>query len=93
MMTYRGLVNNTLVNQLARPVRIWRILVIANVIALPILAALFGAEYHWITLEAFRPPYYSIWVGPSQTRHHVEFIMSPWRKVLMTVDGEVVTRL
>ena len=73
--------------------RVWFVLTITNLIAIPLLAVLTGIVYYRIAIESFSPPYYSIWVRPGEVRHHVEFIISPWRNFLMTIDGEVVFRI
>jgi hypothetical protein len=73
--------------------RVWFVLVISNLIAIPLLTVLTGVVYYRISIESFSPPYYSIWVKLSERRHRVEFIISPWRDFLMTVDGEVVYRI
>ena len=52
-----------------------------------------GAVYHRIVIEAFSPPYYSIWVRPGEERHLVEFIVSPWDGFLMTIDGKLVFKI
>jgi hypothetical protein len=73
--------------------RIWFVLAIQLLIAIPLLTVLTGIVYYRVTIETFNPPYYSIWVRPGGARHHVEFIISPWLNFLMTVDGEVVFRI
>jgi len=73
--------------------RVWFVLTITNLIAIPLLAVLTGIVYYRIAIEAFSPPYYSIWVRPGEVRHRVEFIISPWHDFLMTIDGEVVFRI
>jgi hypothetical protein len=73
--------------------RIWFVLTITNLIAIPLLVVLTGIVYYRISIDYFSPPYYSIWMRPGEVRHRVEFIISPWREFLMTIDGEVVFRI
>jgi hypothetical protein len=73
--------------------RTWFVLAIQLLIAIPLLTVLIGIVYHRIWIETFNPPYYSIRVRSGGVLHHVEFIMSPWHNLLMTIDGEVVYRL
>jgi hypothetical protein len=63
------------------------------VITIPLLAVFAGVVYYRITIETFNPPYYSIRMSPGGVVHRVEFIISPWRNFLMTVDGKVVYRI
>lgn len=73
--------------------RVWFVLTITNLIAIPLIAVLTGIVYYRIAIDSFSPPYYSIWIRPGGVRHRVEFIISPWREFLMTIDGEVVFRI
>jgi hypothetical protein len=73
--------------------RVWFVLIMTNVIAIPLLAVLTGIVYYRIAIDSFNPPYYSIWMRPGEVRHRVEFIISPWHDFLMTIDGEVVFRI
>ena len=73
--------------------RIWFVSAAQLLIAIPLLAVLAGIVYYQIWIETFNPPYYSIRVRSGGVLHHVEFIISPWRNLLMTIDGEVVFRL
>jgi hypothetical protein len=68
-------------------------LITSTLIAFPLLTVLTGIVYHLIAIETFNPPYFSILVRPGGAWHHVEFIISPWLKFLITVDGEVVSRI
>jgi hypothetical protein len=70
--------------------RIWFVLAIQLLIAIPLLVVFAGAVYYRIAIETFNPPYYSIRVKPGGVVHHLEFIISPWRNFLITVDGKVV---
>jgi hypothetical protein len=63
--------------------RIWFVLAIQLLIAIPLLTVFIGIVYDRISIETFNPPYYSIWVRPGAARHRVEFIISPWLKFLM----------
>ena len=95
MKTYQDFVNNTLVDHLwpCRRIRIWYVLGIVNLIVILLLTVFAGAVYHRIAIEAFSPPYYSIWVRPGEERHLVEFIVSPWDGFLMTIDGKLVFKI
>jgi hypothetical protein len=73
--------------------RIWFVLAIQLLIAIPLLAVLAGIVYYRIAIETFDPPYYLIRIRSGGVVHHVEFIISPWRNLLMTIDGEVVSRI
>lgn len=73
--------------------RIWFVLAIQLLIAIPLLTVLTGILYYRIAIETLNPPYYSIWVRPGEVRHRVEFIISPWHDLLMTIDGKVVYRI
>jgi hypothetical protein len=73
--------------------RVWIVLAMQLLITIPLLAVFAGVVYYRITIETFNPPYYSIRVSPGGVVHRVEFIISPWRNFLMTVDGKVVYRI
>lgn len=73
--------------------RIWFVLAIELLLAIPLLTMLTGIVYYRIAIETFNPPYYSIRMRSGGVVHHVEFIISPWRNFLMTIDGKVVYRI
>jgi hypothetical protein len=73
--------------------RIWFVFATQLLIAIPLLAVLAGIVYYRIAIDTFNPPYYSILMRSGGVVHHVEFIISPWRNFLMTIDGDVVYRI
>ena len=73
--------------------RIWFLVAIQLLIAIPLLTVFAGVVYYRIAIETFNPPYYSIRMRPGGVLHRVEFIISPWFNFLMTIDGEVVYRI
>ena len=74
-------------------IRVWVILIMLNLTAIILLVVFAAIVYHRLAVDRISPPVYSIWVRPGEVRHHVEFIISPWRDFLMTIDGEVVFRI
>jgi hypothetical protein len=69
--------------------RIWFVLAISNLIAIPVLTVLTGIVYNRIVIDWLRPPVYSIRVKPAATWHRAEFVISPAYGFQMTIDAVV----
>ena len=57
--------------------RIWFVVAISCLIAIPVLIFLAGLVYNRIVIDPLRPPVYSIRVRPAAIWHHAEFVVSP----------------
>ena len=70
--------------------RIWLVVAISNLIAIPVLVVLTGFVYKQIVIDWLRPPVYSIWVRPATIWHHAEFVISPTYGFQMVIDARIV---
>jgi len=62
-------------------------LITTNLVAILLLIVLAAAAYNRLAIEHLSPPVYSIRVKPSETWHHVTFIVSPWYGFHIDIDG------
>ena len=70
--------------------RIWFVVAISCLIAIPVLIFLAGLVYNRIVIDPLRPPVYSVRVRPAAIWHHAEFVVSPAYGFQLAIDATII---